>query len=196
MVSSNIILIRHAKKPEEYLHETGLDRDGQDDPYSLSLEGWRQAKELAALFVSRDRMLPLPDRIFASAFRPGGGHSRRPEQTVLPLSEILQCPIDLTWALHEETEFGSVLANLKGTSLVCWQHQGLAALAKAIVLPEKFSISLDWPPERYNMIWQIHRSNATEPWSFRSYNIAHNDRLELHSIYKLDDAYLSFIKKK
>ncbi|ARW11351.1 phosphoglycerate mutase family protein [Acetobacter ascendens] len=181
MASSNIILIRHAKKPEACLHEAGMDSNGRDDPYSLSLEGWRQAKKLAELFISQDRILPLPDRIFASAFRPNGGHSRRPEQTVLPLSEILHCPISLTWALHEEREFGAVLANLKGTSLVCWQHQGLATLAKAIVLPEKFSTLLDWPPDCYNMIWYIYRSSLKAPWSFRSYYIIDNDNLELHS---------------
>lgn len=49
MISSNIILIRHAKKPEESQHEPGIDSNGRDDPYSLSLEGWQQAKQLAEL---------------------------------------------------------------------------------------------------------------------------------------------------
>lgn len=181
MISSNIILIRHAKKPEESQHEPGIDSNGREDPYSLSLEGWQQAKQFAELFVSRNGILPLPDRIFASAFRAGGGHSRRPEQTVLPLSEILHCPIDMTWALHEEKAFGAALCRLKGTSLVCWQHQGLAALAKAIVLPEEFSTLQDWPSDCYNMIWQLNRSNPTVPWCFKSYHITDHGKLKLHS---------------
>lgn len=87
----------------------------------------------------------------------------------------------MTWALHEEKAFGAALCRLKGTSLVCWQHQGLAALAKAIVLPEEFSTLQDWPSDCYNMIWQLNRSNPTVPWCFKSYHITDHGKLKLHS---------------
>ncbi|WP_242010948.1 hypothetical protein [Acetobacter musti] len=157
-MSTTILLIRHAEKPDEALHETGIDSHGQDDPYSLSRKGWRRAERLAGFFTGGESFLPVPDRLFASAFRPGGGHSRRPEQTVLPLSEALHCPVDLTWALHQEREFGAVLSRLEGTSLVCWQHQGLTDLAKAVVLPQQFSSLQEWPSDCYDMLWRISRA--------------------------------------
>jgi len=121
MVSSNILLMRHAEKPIEALREKAFDCQSQKDSRSLSERGWERARKLPQLFApagSAASHLPVPDRIFASAFRPGGGHSRRPEETVRPLSDQLRRPVDLNWALHQEKAFGAVLARLQGTSLV------------------------------------------------------------------------------
>ncbi|NHO33935.1 hypothetical protein [Acetobacter fallax] len=181
MTKSNILLIRHAEKPDKCLHETGIDNHGRDDPYSLSKKGWQRAKGLVGLFTDEEDRLPVPDRIFASAFRPDGGHSRRPEQTALPLSETLHCPIDLTWALHQEKELSVVLSGLKGTSLVCWQHQGLADLAKAVLVTQWFSALQEWPPNCYDMIWRISRSGSETRWSFVSYHMTDDGRLQLHA---------------
>ncbi|AHI27413.1 hypothetical protein LU298_14190 [Komagataeibacter intermedius] len=174
MTSINVVLIRHAEKPDGRRHETGIDGYGRDDPHSLSRRGWQRAKELPVFFTvvgTTSPLLPIPDRIFASAFRPGGGHSRRPEQTVQPLSETLHCPVDLRWSLHQERELGAVLASLEGTSLVCWQHQGLAALAKAIVAPQSLPALQEWPADCYDGIWWLHRDSPGEWWRMASYRM-------------------------
>lgn len=50
---ATILLIRHAEKPDEVLHETGIDSHGRDDSYSLSWKGWQRAEELAGFFYWR-----------------------------------------------------------------------------------------------------------------------------------------------
>jgi len=56
--------------------------------------------------------------------------------------------------------------------LVCWQHQGLAVLARAIVVPQRLAgLSADWvwPDDRYDVIWSLRRDGPGEPWHFRQY---------------------------
>lgn len=48
MAPDNVLLIRHAEKPDEHLHETGIDGNGRDDPYLLSRRGWWRAQGLAS----------------------------------------------------------------------------------------------------------------------------------------------------
>ncbi|MCE2574790.1 hypothetical protein [Komagataeibacter sp. FNDCR2] len=88
-----------------------------------------------------------------------------------PLSEQLNCPVDLTWALHQEQEFGAVLSTMEGTSLVCWQHQGLAPLTRAIVAPQQFPGLHEWPSGCYDRIWWLHRSRRTMAWRITSYRM-------------------------
>ena len=169
MAASTILLLRHAEKPDERGTMRGLTRDGQEDAKSLTVRGWQRAGALAALFGANIAHLPRPDRIYASAFRDGGGHSRRPEQSVLPLAQKLGLSIDLTWALHQEATFGQNLAAQTGTSLVCWQHQGLAELARAIVAPHRLDdLPTDWvwPANRYDVVWSLQRDSLDDTWHF------------------------------
>ena len=149
--------------------------EGQEDAQSLTLRGWQRAGALAVLLapnrLSASR-LPSPDRIYASAFREGGGHSRRPEQTVQPLAQKLGCVVDLTWALHQEEAFGAALSVGTGTVLVCWQHQGLPALARAIAAPQDLSPlpkDWNWPEDRYDVIWSPRRDGPNRVWYFSQY---------------------------
>ncbi len=71
-----------------------------------------------------------------SAFRNGGGHSRHLKQTVPPLAAKLEQAADLRRALHGEDECGAALAAQAGVVLVCWQHQGLPGLARALAAPQ------------------------------------------------------------
>ena len=173
MTATEILLLRHAEKPGKADGGPGFTPNGREDPKSLTIRGWQRAGALAVALAptwSAGSDLPRPDRIHASAFRAGGGHSRRPEQTVLPLAQKLSCSIDLTWALHQEDAFGAVLARQTGTVLVCWQHQGLAALARAIVAPQRIEeLPADWvwPEDRYDVIWSLRRNEPDGKWHFR-----------------------------
>ncbi|HEY0184247.1 MAG TPA: hypothetical protein VGC09_15665 [Rhodopila sp.] len=175
MAAIEILLLRHAEKPGDPDAGPGLTPDGREDEKSLTVRGWQRAGALAGCLarnaLSRPR-LPAPDRIYASAFREGGGHSRRPEQTVLPLAQALGLQVDLTWALHQEAAFGAALAASLGTALVCWQHQGLADLARAVAAPQTISdlpAGWSWPPDRYDVIWSMRREAPGEPWRFTQY---------------------------
>lgn len=172
MTSTEILLLRHAEKPDGSETHIGLTAEGHEDPKSLTIRGWQRAGALAALLAPNPLIrarLPVPQRIYASAFRKGGGHSRRPEQTVEPLAQKLGCQVDLTWALHQEKAFGAALAVETGTALVCWQHQGLAELARAIAAPQSLSeIPSDWtwPDTCYDIIWSLRRDGPDKPWHF------------------------------
>jgi hypothetical protein len=180
MPATEILLLRHAEKPDPApsgtaQSGTGFTSDGEEDSKSLNVRGWQRAGALAACFAPNPLIsgnLPVPDRIYASAFRQGGGHSRRPEQTVLPLARKLGCVVDLTWALHQEAVFGAALAAQAGTALVCWQHQGLAELARAIAAPQRLlELPADWgwPQDRYDVIWSLRRHAPGEAWHFTQY---------------------------
>jgi len=171
MGATEVLLIRHAEKPDGP-GGTGLTPCGHADPASLTVRGWQRAGALAALFASNPLLapwMPSPDKIYASAFREGGGHSRRPEQTVQPLARKLGVPVDLCWALHQEEAFADALARSVGTALVCWQHQGLAALARAIAAPQRVTelpAEWSWPDDRYDVIWSLRRNEPGGAWHF------------------------------
>ncbi len=176
MAATEILLLRHAEKPDGSENCRGLTARGHADAKSLTIRGWQRAGALAVLLSPNPLVrarLPVPDWIYASAFRQGGGHSRRPEQTVQPLAQRLGRAMDLTWALHQEAAFGATLASQAGTALVCWQHQGLVSLARAIAAPQALpTIPLDWiwPADRYDVIWSLRRNEPTGTWRFRQYN--------------------------
>lgn len=185
--STEILLLRHAEKPGTG-GDVGLGPDGRTDAKSLTVRGWQRAGGLAALLAPgplAETMphFPRPDRIHASAFRKGGGHSRRPEQTVLPLAAKLQQVVDLRWALHEEDECGAALAAQAGVVLVCWQHQGLPALARAVAAPQpllELPDGWEWPKNRFDMIWFLRRERPGEPWRFTQHcqNLLAGDRAQ------------------
>ncbi len=170
MAATEILLLRHAEKPGEPGAGDGVMPDSRHDAKSLTVRGWQRAGGLASLLAPGPlpaRRLPRPDRIHASAFRKGGGHSRRPEQTVLPLAARLGLVVDLRWALHQEEAFGAALAAEAGTVLVCWQHQGLPALARAVAAPQILRELPDgwrWPKTCFDLIWSLRRERPGEAW--------------------------------
>jgi hypothetical protein len=175
MAATEILMLRHAEKPDDSKDNTGVTSKSRRDSKSLTARGWQRAGALAALLAPNPLLharLPQPVRIYASAFREGGGHSRRPEQTVEPLAQKLGYRVDLTWALHQEEPFGAALAAGSAVALVCWQHQGLAALARAIAAPQRLPelpVDWTWPEDRYDVIWSLRRGSAGGDWQFAQY---------------------------
>lgn len=172
MSEAEIILMRHAEKPDRARNEIGLSPTGQPDERALSARGWQRAGALA-LLLSGDRRvqpsLPAPDTIFASALRKDGGHSRRPEQTVQPLADRRSLDLDLRWSLNQEQGLAAALRQRPGVHLICWQHEGLPALARAIAAPDALADIPDnwtWPADRFDVFWHLHRPSASGPWRF------------------------------
>jgi hypothetical protein len=90
---ASIAFVRHAEKQLSDGPPHGVLVDGTPDPDSLIPRGWQRAGALVGLFVPRGdqsgpALLPTPSRLFASEVGPHS-HSRRPLETLTPLSEAV-----------------------------------------------------------------------------------------------------------
>jgi broad specificity phosphatase PhoE len=165
-----ILLIRHAEKPHGSIK--GVDADGTKDDEALTARGWQRAGALAVWFGSKEG-LPKPDRIYASAPERErvagqgkvGSKSSRPVQTVSPLAEKMPTTIIQTYTKDQEPALVDELVGLKGTTLVCWQHEAIPAIAKIILGTDK-GVPDPWPDDRFDVVWRFVRSGAGQTWSF------------------------------
>jgi hypothetical protein len=87
--------------------------------------------------------------LFASQ---GETKSRRPTQTLTPLSARLGVAVDTRYA---KTDAGRVAAEMRsdaGVSLVAWEHEAIpviaAGLGSAVPRPPD-----DWPDGRFDVVW-------------------------------------------
>lgn len=174
MAASTILLIRHAEKPP--LWGAGVDdQGGGPDPESLAVRGWQRAGAWAELFAPSllaEGALPRPDRIFASrpAKKDGAGEgskSRRPEQTVVPLALKLGLDgADETYMKGQEAELAAAILPLEGVTLVCWQHEKVAAITAAIPTENPGDVPGGWPDDRYNPVLRFRRAEGEATWTF------------------------------
>ncbi|MGM9480264.1 histidine phosphatase family protein [Roseateles sp. NT4] len=164
-MSKCIMLIRHAEKPGQG-HE-GIDRVGRPDDRSLSLAGWLRAGALVPYFASladriHARLVCRPEHIFAA--RATSMHpSTRPRDTVQPLADVLGLSVDERWSDEDSLDrFAETLRNFEVPVLVCWRHDYLPALARAIL--RDVGVPEAWPDERFDLIWSIRRDS--DGWAF------------------------------
>lgn len=167
---STIFLIRHAEKPDGT--NKGVDETGAPDKESLIVRGWQRAGALAVFFGSPEG-LPAPERIYASASRKEkiapkvkvGSDSERPILTVSSLAAKLgMTPIE-TFTKGQEPDLADELVTLQGTTLVCWQHEAIPAIAK-VILGTAAGVPDPWPSDRFDVVWRFVRAGATGPWAF------------------------------
>ena len=107
--AATIMIIRHAEKPEGSIQ--GVDIDGNDGAEHLTVQGWQRAGALARFFapVSAQFQHPgiaQPQFLFASgpvdkkqknADDGNGSKSKRPEETITPLSQLINVAINLNF---------------------------------------------------------------------------------------------------
>jgi hypothetical protein len=153
MGASKIMIIRHAEKPDESGAQLlGVIVDGQSDAESLSVQAWQRAGTLAGFFSPTNAALAklgiaVPQVIFASDDKKTksttaspektGSHSKRPIETVTPLTARLGVPINPTWSLGQEPDLAKAAAASNGVVLICWQHQAIPAIANQLIpLPD------------------------------------------------------------
>jgi hypothetical protein len=139
---AHVLIIRHAEKPA-------------DGP-SLSPEGNARAAALPKLFKksdSRPDPCPAPDFIFAAM---NSKESHRSVETVAPLAEKLGLKVN---ADIKNEDFEDLVRELvknpkyEGkTVLICWHHQKMPHLAKAL---HGVDIPKHIEDDVFNLIWQI-----------------------------------------
>jgi hypothetical protein len=165
-MSKCIMLIRHAEKP--HARHAGVDDAGEDDEQSLCVTGWCRAGALVPYFSSladgtHPKVVCRPHHIYAA--RATAMHrSTRPRDTVLPLAGALGLSVDERWSDEDSVErFAETLRNFEVPVLVCWRHDYLPALARAILHVDELPDA--WPSERFDLTWSIRRDG--ERWSFQ-----------------------------
>ena len=166
-----IMVIRHAEKaaPER---GDGVKQSGADDEHSLPIRGWQRAGALVSLFGQRGRPLPdarlaQPSHLIAECPDAPGSEpkkSKREEQTIAPLAEILKLEPNSTFGRGQETEAAAYAKQCTGPVLIVWEHKQLPALAKAItnsdLIPQK------WPSDRFDVVFVFRLGSDGTGYSF------------------------------
>jgi hypothetical protein len=173
MAEQTILIIRHAEKPEPH-GDGGIDASGAPDRRSLTPRGWQRAgawTELWAPSLGRQPALPKPTAIFASApethpTADDGSKSHRPLETVTPVAAKLGIQIDVRFTKGRESDLAKALLTVGGVVLVCWQHEDIVAIAKALA-PDVKTIPDAWPGDRFNVIFRFDRPDSASPWAFQ-----------------------------
>jgi hypothetical protein len=179
MSRQNILIIRHAEKPVVGVDD-GVDASGLPDPRSLTPRGWQRAGAWTALLVpplvvpapGAQPILPRPTAIFASALakRPdGGGRSRRPLETVIPLAVRLGLVIDQSFTKGMESALAAAISTIDGVVLVSWQHEHIATIARALA-PAATNIPGAWPANRFNVLFRLDRDGPQFDWTFEQFS--------------------------
>jgi hypothetical protein len=123
------------------------------------VRGWQRAGALACLFAPahgslQNELLAKPAFIFASAAatdpEPGDTKSRRSEETVTPLAQLIAVDINLNFSKGQETALAQAAMACDGSVLIAWRHEGIPVIANsilgAVVAPQS------WPKDRFDVI--------------------------------------------
>ena len=166
-----IMIIRHAEKPAGKI--AGVDETGASSGHHLSVRGWQRAGALACLFAPahgplQNALLAKPAFIFASAAatdpEPGDTKSRRSEETVTPLAQLIGVDINLKFSKGQETALAQAALACDGPVLIAWRHEGIHVIANAILGAEVAPPS--WPKDRFDVIFVFTLNPLDGTYSF------------------------------
>ncbi len=155
---ASISLVRHAEKQLGMGPPHGVLADGTPDPESLTPRGWQRAGALVGLFVPRadqsgSAILPTPTRLLASDVGPHS-HSRRPLETLQPLSERLGLPLDDPFLQDEVDLLVQAVQACEGHVLVAWEHKRIPLIANRLI-GEGSTVPQVWPDDRFDLVWIV-----------------------------------------
>ena len=157
-----ISLIRHAEKQYGEGPPYGVLADGSRDPYSLTPRGWQRAGALVSLFVPRPgaaagALLPTPAHLFASEVGPHS-HSRRPAETLQPISDRLGVRIAEPVLQDALDELVAAIRSCEGHVLVAWEHKRIPLIVDRLL--GDASAPQTWPDDRFDLVWLIELDGA------------------------------------
>ncbi len=159
-MAPKIMIIRHAEKPAGKV--AGVDETGTSSGHHLSVRGWQRAGALSCLFAPaqgplQNALLAKPAFIFASAAatdpEPGDTRSRRSEETVTPLAQLIGVDINLNFSKGQETALAKAALACNGPVLIAWRHEGIHLIANAILGTEAALPS--WPKDRFDVVFVL-----------------------------------------
>lgn len=163
------MIVRHAEKPVGGGTEQGTTADGIPERESLTSRGWQRARALVGLFVSESPAgrpsLPTPTHLFASKVGLQSS-SRRPLETIEPLSERLGLMIDVRFLKEELGQLVQAVREIDGVVLICWEHHLIPSIANMLI-GDTTSAPQIWPDDRFDVIWLIDASGPGRSPGFR-----------------------------
>ena len=166
---ASISLIRHAEKQLGDVPPRSVSVDGEPDPESLTPRGWQRAGALVGLFVPRadgsGPILPTPTHLFASKLGPHS-QSRRPRETLEPLSERLGLPIDASFIQDDLDGLERAIRAAVGHVLVAWEHKRIPLIAARLVT-DPTQVPTVWPDDRYDVIWVLEPAPSGDDFVLR-----------------------------
>jgi hypothetical protein len=164
--ATKIMIIRHAEKPTGQI--AGVNEAGVSSGHDLIVRGWQRAGALACLFApahgaSQNALLAKPAFIFASAAaadpEPGESKSRRPEETVTPLAQLLGVAINLNFSKGQEEALAEAAQACGGPVPIAWQHENINLIANAILGSEL--APQNWPGDRFDVVFVFTLEDGT-----------------------------------
>ena len=150
----SICIIRHAEKQLGDGPPRAVAVDGSPDPESLTVAGWQRAGALISLFMPRpgaSALLPTPTGLFASEIGPHS-HSRRPIETLVPLSARLGLALNEPFLQDELDQLVAALKGSGGHVLVAWEHKRIPLIANQLV-GTSTGVPQIWPDDRFDLVW-------------------------------------------
>ena len=153
-----IMLIRHGEKPSEA--QSGVLPTGEESKHSLIVRGWQRAGALIPLFAPssgglRNEALARPAYLFATCPDAKGAdssdQSRREEETLTGLSEVLGVSLRLNFGKGQEAEVAEAAIASDGPVLIAWDHNKILDLSRHVA-PDQ-ALPAEWPSNRFDMIF-------------------------------------------
>ncbi|KAK7757477.1 hypothetical protein SLS62_000492 [Diatrype stigma] len=129
-------MIRHGEKPEE---GDGLNEEGQQRAQCLrSVFGAGSGYNIGHVMAQTPK---------------SNGKRQRPYDTVKPLADDLGLTVDISCDRDDSDCVADVVGDYSGSGniLVCWQHEEMKNIAKALGAKGVDS----YPDDRFDLIWTI-----------------------------------------
>lgn len=164
------MIVRHAEKAAP--DQAGIDPSGEEDRHSLPIQGWLRAGAFVPFFAPMNRPLPEPrvarpaHLIAESPEAPESEpkKSKREEQTLAPLSDMLGVEPDFSFGRGQEAEAAAAAKQCSGPVLIAWEHHDLFKLAQAISSSEAYPAK--WPSERFDIVLVFRLRPDGESYSY------------------------------
>lgn len=157
-MAKQIMIIRHGEKPKK--HKKGIGYDGHKNIDSLIVKGWIRAGALSHLFHLNNSNLLIPTELYACY---KSKHAQRALETITPLSEILNIPVNTSVARGNEKNVAKLAMKSEGVVLISWEHDRIHHIANEIV--DKKLVPQMWPENHYDMIY-VFTQNSDGTYDF------------------------------
>jgi len=150
---AQVIFLRHAEKP--------------DSGTELSERGRARAQALATLFTHDPRVLEHGPAVAVFVMKPAKYSSIRAVETMFPTGQALHVPLKNNYFREDIDGLAHALLNPKkyngGTVIVCWEHNQIPEMLKALGWTEG---PPRWRDQDYDRLW-ILDLEAGKPVRFR-----------------------------